>query len=396
MSSSSSSDLLANKHPGEARGPAATSASPAPAPPSSQGSGCSDNSLIVEDDDFRDRLFRGSYLLCRIRVSPDEVADSTEPEPMYALVSRYGYFASLYERLHAQFKGCLAPRFGSQAQPLSEVWIESSEASQIESSAANGEGPALRGVGVALDWRVPIGVHWDSLFGADSRSELEDSRGGGGILSARHVAGARRSSFGGGTSSASASTRVRRDDVGMASPARQNQSISGGSAACTGPVAVLRDACAAAGAPPAPRPFHRTTSSDSPGGDELLALLQRERCEHIWQLTVHFRAPSEVIGGDDEAAQESFAQSAFDEQGYRDCYLNALRKAIFLWHGNSNAFMRLPMQAQLELLDTVKRCRFPRYRQILRDGLPYPKSWRLWRGVPLKFHFARTRRRDQR
>ncbi|CAD7946238.1 unnamed protein product [Amoebophrya sp. A120] len=344
--------------------------------------GCAPRELLEED--FRGRLFGTSCILCCFRVSSDEVADSSVPSPYYALVSRLSYWPSLYPSLHARFRAFLAPRFGSQASPLAEVWLESSHSS-----------------GAVLDWRLPVGVTRDILFGTSGTSTCGLSATQG----INSPGGQPRDVYSrGGTNSLTelgrSTVSARAGDSGVVKTSTNKAAARGGNTTtfeATTSTSHPRELkmrrqlfCSEE------RKTADTAQDEKETGEEASSVLDfvensAATGDTIWELTVHFRAPSEVMLASQEV-QESFADVALtDEKRFHTCYLNALRKAVFLWYGSANAFMRLPMKSQLDLLDTVTNPGLPNFAQyafLLQTQLQYPKTWRDWRRIAIKFHFV--------
>ncbi|CAD7950147.1 unnamed protein product [Amoebophrya sp. A25] len=298
---------------------------------------------------FRRRLFRASQILVCLRVSSDEIADSVDPDPFYALVSRYSYWPSLYDDVYAHFKSCLAPRFGLAAslQPLSEIWLElegtaDEEEQLMGQGAQNGQGQGqgaqahIRTGGQNTNTLLPFGTTQQSIGNPSS------SRG-----SARPV-----------------DTRL---------PIGVSWDIHYWSTPSTASSSTSRQ--------------HRSTSTPSD-----IAVNNNK----VHNVIVHFRAPSEVAGGS-EAVQDSFTDLAYDRDSHRDSYLNALRKAVYLQYGHANAFMRVPMGAQKQLLEAVHgpTCDHELYLRIITSQLGFPKTWKAWKSVALKVHLLHgSPRRD--
>ena len=67
-------------------------------------------------------------------------------------------------------------------------------------------------------------------------------------------------------------------------------------------------------------------------------------------------------------------------------YLCALKQASFLLHGSSNAFMRIPHQAQTDLLRAAFRSDRPLFERCW-SHIGFPKTLRGLKQVPIRFHF---------
>jgi len=112
---------------------------------------------LVEADSRR--RICGGELLLRIRLDVSEIAASTEPAPLFRLVSRLAYLPYVFNDVYEHFKTSLPPQMG-QAY---EIWFDYD--------------------GVALKWHFPIGVLCDLLVGSSVPVPLDVTvhfRGGNG------------------------------------------------------------------------------------------------------------------------------------------------------------------------------------------------------------------------
>lgn len=110
-----------------------------------------DGSEGISVDASERRLVMGCGIPICIYLEPSEVVAIKPPAPLYLFVPRVSYLPHLIERCHEHFKPYMQPSFGQPSFPYFDF------------------------EGIAIDWRLPIGVVFDilSLFkGQSAMKEL--------------------------------------------------------------------------------------------------------------------------------------------------------------------------------------------------------------------------------